>query len=233
MSLLWSVICYRHVPIVVITPVTVMSFLWLRQLSLDSHTLVLGNCHLADTPVLNNWHLAVTHTPVLDNCHLAVTHMYLTIFTWQSHTCTWQLSPGSHTHVLDNCHLAVTHLYFIIVTWQSHACPWQLSLGNHTPVLDILHLSLAVGIWQSSQLSLTVSKPVLDTHYICPWYLATWQSSQLSLLVSKPVLDTHYIDPWQLPLGNDQHTCPWELSLDTHFTCPWQLPLGSKRICQW
>ena len=133
--------CYRHVFLVDNAPVT-----FPRQLSLGSHT------------------------PILGNCHLAVTHLYLTIVTWQSHT---------HTPVLDNCHLAVTRLYLTIVIWQSHACPWQLSLGNHTPVFVILHLSLAVAIWQSSQMSLTVSKPVLDTHYICPW---------------------------QLPLGND-HNC--------------------------
>ena len=167
--------CYRHVFLVDNAPVT-----FPRQLSLGSHT------------------------PILGNCHLAVTHLYLTIVTWQSHThthtCTWQLSPGSHTPVLGNCHLGITHLSssFYTCLWQlpfgnHHKCPWQsanLSLTLTTYVLGSCHLAMITIVtasqqtcpWHSLHMSLAVATWQWSTHLSLR--AVTWQSFHLSLAVT-------------------------------------------------
>ena len=118
--------CYRHVFLVDNAPVT-----FPRQLSLGSHTPILGNCHLAVT------HLYLTIVTWQSHTH---THLYLTIVTWQSHACPWQLSLGNHTPVF-----VILHLSLAVAIWQSsqmsltvskpvldthYICPWQLPLGN-------------------------------------------------------------------------------------------------------
>ena len=139
--------CYRHVFLVDNAPVT-----FPRQLSLGSHTPILGNCHLAVTHLyltIVTWQ-SHTHTPVLDNCHLAVTRLSLAIVTWESHTCL-----RHSTLVFGSCHLAI----ITNVPDSQQTCPWHslhMSLAVATWQWST-HLSLRAVTWQSFHLSLAVT----------------------------------------------------------------------------